>query len=272
MKKNKVIAISMFGFVICLFLALGFYDRLELTQYDVYCERLPEAFNGYKILQISDFHCQSIGDNEDELIKTIKESAPDIIVLTGDMIDGEHSIDNMIHLLKGIREIAPIYAVSGNHEEDDAELRQQLREAYSSYGVHDVDDSTVVLNSGQDQIAISGLTWDKYTLAQKDISDYDVKYPEKFNVLLYHYANSLDQISQTKYDIAFSGHLHGGIVRLPFVGGILGYQDMFPKYDAGVFYENNTYMVVSRGIGEAKIPRFFNRSELVEVTLYTKLQ
>ena len=257
---------------ILLFFACGFYSKLETTTYQYTSSKLPDAFDGYCIVQISDFHCKSFGTNESDLIQSIIDAKPDLIVLTGDMIDDSHTLDNVKHLLSGISSIAPIYSVTGNHEYDLLDLYDELETIYQTYGVTELDGNYATIMKNNQKINIYSIYTNVYHDGSSGPDTYvNIKNKEDFNLLLYHYSNYFDTISKLGFDLVLSGHTHGGIVRIPFVGGLLANDgSFFPKYDSGEFQKNGTTMISSRGLGDAYIPRFFNRSELVKIILHTK--
>ena len=121
--KYKNLLTRKFIVLLCLglfffYIIIGFYNPLTVTEYSYTSSKVPAAFDGYRITQISDFHCRDFGKEESDLIQAIRDTHPDIIVFTGDSIDDEHPIDNYAHLLEGIHDIAPIYYINGNHEYD----------------------------------------------------------------------------------------------------------------------------------------------------------
>ena len=267
MKKQKSTLKIFLYLSFFIILLLGFDKRLKVTHYSYTNAKIPLSFDNYNILQISDFHCASFGQNEKLLINRIKELSPDLIVFTGDMIDKKHTtISNISILLNEISTIAPIYAVNGNHEKDNSVLYKQLQSLYQKYNVTELNDRTISLSQNNETIYLHGLNW--YS------SSYFFNLPKlnnnHLNILLSHGSNYFDVLSSYNYDLILSGHVHGGIIRLPFLGGLIANDNtLFPKYDKGLFYENSTTMISSSGLGNAAIPRFFNRPELVLITLHT---
>lgn len=253
-----------------LFVAIGFLDtRLKLTEYTYESNKLPKSMDGYKILQISDLHHKSFGKNQEKLIKLVKEAEPDIIVMTGDIVDKNHDdIVDVMYLIKGIYDIAPIYYVPGNHEQDSnaSQNYSDLRALFEEYGVTNLTDSSVKLDK-KGRVTLYGhsyqSSWIGNSLERVDSG---------FNILIYHDSTTFDITSEYGFDIIFAGHSHGGIIRLPFVGGVCGNSgEYFPKYDGGRFEKNGTTMFSSKGLGDAQIPRFYNPPEVVLVTLkYSK--
>lgn len=253
--------------VILLYIISGFYNPLVLTRYDYTSSKVPEGFDGYRIVHISDFHCKEFGDRESDLIAMIRNAEPDLILFTGDSIDDEHSLDNYRDLITGIYDVAPIYYVNGNHEYDASAPLAEMKELNEKYQVHDLNDASVVVEHNGDSILLSGLD---FRLTMRGLrNNIDYANTTMFNILLYHGTDKFDGIAPYNYDLVLSGHTHGGIVCLPFIGGIISNQkELFPKYDSGVYTSGLSTMISSRGLGDASIPRFHNPREVICITLH----
>lgn len=253
--------------VILLYIISGFYNPLVLTRYDYTSSKVPEGFDGYRIVHISDFHCKEFGDGESDLIAMIRNAEPDLILFTGDSIDDEHSLDNYRDLITGIYDVAPIYYVNGNHEYDASAPLAEMKELNEKYQVHDLNDASVVVEHNGDSILLSGLD---FRLTMRGLrNNIDHANTTMFNILLYHGTDKFDGIAPYNYDLVLSGHTHGGIVCLPFIGGIISNQkELFPKYDSGVYTSGLSTMISSRGLGDASIPRFHNPREVICITLH----
>lgn len=253
--------------VILLYIISGFYNPLVLTRYDYTSSKVPEGFDGYRIVHISDFHCKEFGDGESDLIAMIRNAEPDLILFTGDSIDDEHSLDNYRDLITGIYDVAPIYYVNGNHEYDASAPLAEMKELNEKYQVHDLNDASVVVEHNGDSILLSGLD---FRLTMRGLrNNIDYANTTMFNILLYHGTDKFDGIAPYNYDLVLSGHTHGGIVCLPFIGGIISNQkELFPKYDSGVYTSGLSTMISSRGLGDASIPRFHNPREVICIALH----
>lgn len=264
MKKLLIVII----FFIIIFFALGFYHRLEITNYTYADKDLPKEFDGYRIVFISDLHCKTLGKNEGKLIHAIVSCNPDIVVFTGDMIDCNHEdITPVKDLLAGLAGKYTMYAVSGNHEKDNVVNYEKLLKYYEEYGVIDIDNkSKTILKKGA-HIGIYGLSYRDSYFIKKDSYKPD-RGENEFNILLYHDATVFSQISLYGYNLVLSGHTHGGIIRLPFLGGLINNNfTFFPKFDNGMFHINGSTLISNRGIGDSNFPRFYNRPEVVCITL-----
>ncbi|MBQ6787614.1 MAG: metallophosphoesterase [Lachnospiraceae bacterium] len=267
---NKTTLFLISTLLIAIYMISGFYNPLITTKYSYTSSKVPESFDGFRITHISDFHCKEFGTQESDLIQAIRDTNPDIIVFTGDSIDDEHTIDNYSHLLEGIHDLAPIYYINGNHEYDEAAPLKESLELHQKYGVIDLNDKSVTLTRNQDSIMLTGLDFRKTMLnLRNDISYADTSH---FNILLYHGTDKFDGIAPYNYDLVLSGHTHGGIVCLPFIGGIITNQkELFPKYDSGIFTVGHSTMISSRGLGDASVPRFHNPREVISITLHSSV-
>lgn len=271
MKKKIIISIN---FILILFLALfvffGLDHRLSTTCYEYSSEKIPKTFNGFSIVQISDLHLKNFGSHQSSLISAIEECRPDVIVMTGDIVDEDHSdLTPLSDLLEGIYQLAPVYFVSGNHDlmPEASSQYEQMQDLFREYGVIDLDDQNAFIQIGASKICFTGSKWrSKYV--SDYLSDADQDY---FNILLYHGSDYFPSLASFGYDLILSGHAHGGIVRLPFIGGVFGNNgELFPEYDAGVFSLEQSTLISSRGLGDSHIPRFYNRPELVCIKLRSR--
>lgn len=245
-------------------------NGLMLTQ-KTYSKNVPKGFEGYKILQVSDLQNKAFGRNQEKLLEKIQNATPDIIVITGDLIDRNRTnLDTAMTFVEGAVNIAPVYYVSGNHEHQSGcfdELLEQLTEA-----------GVTVLENGKSIIEKNGNTIEIIGLADKRVNPYYaqalstlLKGTENgtFHLLLSHRPELFETYVENHVNLALTGHAHGGQIRLPFIGGVFApNQGFFPTYTEGIYEKNNTAMVVSRGLGNSTFPfRIFNRPELVLVTL-----
>lgn len=275
--KKKAAAIGAVLLLIA-FIAVFLYsqnNRIETTHFDLPSRKIPERFDGFRIVQISDLHNKSFGKENAVLLRKIENEKPDIIVITGDIVDSRHTdFDVSLHFASACVKIAPTYYVSGNHEHrfDNAE---ELFEALKNTGVTVLEDEKTEIRRDADKITLYGLS-----AKQKDgiLGDYgsqikavcEAKDDSGFSVLLAHYPQYLSDYAQAGFDLVFSGHAHGGQIRIPFTNkGIFAPdQGFFPEYTGGKYSENNTVMMLSRGLGNSLFPlRLFDRPQLIVVTL-----
>lgn len=242
-------------------------------------DTIPETFKGYKILQISDLHNKEFGSKQNKILAKIEKINPDIIVVTGDLIDSNKTnINTSMELINKAINIAPIYYVSGNHEAWSG-LYEDLKSKLENSGVVVLHNKKIKFFNNNDSIDIIGLA--DTSFIKSNLLEYDsnvetnnllnklTKDSTNFKILLSHRPELFDIYSSSNVDLIFSGHAHGGQFRLPFIGGLVAPdQGFFPKLTEGIHSNNNTSMIVSRGLGNSIIPlRIFNKPELIVVTL-----
>ncbi len=244
-------------------------NDIVISRYVYENNKIGDKLEGFKIAQISDLHNKEFGSNSKRLLDKVRNEKPNVIVITGDIVDRNRTnIDIALEFVKGAVEIAPVFYVSGNHEYSISNNDwNKLMQNMEASGVILMDNKTIEIgdDNGFYFVGLGEQNLTDGTL-QTLISDLN---PEKLKILLAHEPQNLKLYSQTKVDLFFAGHAHGGQFRLPFVGGLIApNQGLFPKYTAGTYRENQTTMVVSRGLGNSVIPvRIFNRPEIVIVTL-----
>ncbi len=285
MKNKKTLTIVISFIVLCLTLGtLIVYDnfKIDITEYNLESNNLPESFNELKIIHLSDLHNTEFGKDNEKLLRIIKEQEPDAVFVTGDTIDGFYTnIQIPVNLFKEILKISDVYFIVGNHESRvNTNVHTEFIDALSEIGVIVLKDSSTYIEKDGEKIQVIGLK-DASDYKADYNNDYKVKITETiknlddenaFSILLSHHPELFPEYKNTDIDLVFSGHAHGGQFRLPFIGGIIApEQGLFPEYDAGVFTENNTTMVISRGLGNSIVPvRINNSPEVVVVTLKNK--
>lgn len=260
---------------ICGGLLLGafFYwqnNGLMLTKM-TYRGDIPVGFDGYRILQVADLQNKVFGREQEPLLRMIERSAPDIIVLTGDLLDRNRTdVDTAMGLIRRIVTMAPVYFVSGNHEHQSGEW-DRLAEEMTEAGVTILDNGKSVIPRNGDTITLLGLADKKVNPNYAQVLHTLMAGQEdSYNILLSHRPELFETYVAAGVDLIFTGHAHGGQMRIPFLqqGIFAPHQGFFPKYTEGMHEKDGTVMVVSRGLGNSSFPlRLFNRPELVEVTL-----
>lgn len=269
------IAISLVVISACILLG---NTKLEITEYYVTSSRLPDSFDGFEIAQISDLHNAEFGDANEDLLRLLSQIKPDMIALTGDLIDSRQTdMDIALDFASKAVQVAPVYYVTGNHEARVPEY-EQLKTGLVDLGVNVLENQKAQITRDGESITLMGiqdpsfrtdyLFGDAESVSRQAISSLQNE-SDGFTVLLSHRPELFDLYVDTGVDLVFSGHAHGGQFRLPFVGGLVApNQGFFPKYDAGRFFEESTTMIVSRGVGNSIIPfRINNPPELVVVEL-----
>lgn len=255
--------------VIALLLFCSYQNRhLETTYYTYKAEQLGADLEGYRIVQISDLHNVKFGKNNQKLVDRIRECEPDMIVLTGDLVDSNHTnVDRAVQFVDEIVKICPVYYVTGNHEYwlEKSEY-DELMDGLVSAGVVILDNQVVEISRGDAKFRLVGL--DDKSLADGTLEAL-LSDEKELTVVLAHEPQYFARYAGTGVDLVLSGHAHGGQFRLPFVGGIVAPdQGFLPEYTAGEYYMNGTEMIVSRGLGNSVIPvRLFNYPEIVCVEL-----
>ncbi len=264
-KKIRPLLLSAAGAALCAWLLWGNL-AVTVSAYSVALPDLPSGFDGFRIAQVSDLHNAEFGKDNARLLEKLRAAAPDLIVLTGDLADSRHTdMDVAISFARAAVEIAPTYFVTGNHEARLADYAS-LQDGLLSVGVTVLDNQAVSLTRGTDRVTLYGLQ-DPAFGASPTLPE-----TEEFLILLAHRPEYFERYAAQGADLVFSGHAHGGQVRLPFLGGLFAPgQGFFPKYDAGLYQEYGAMMVVSRGLGNSVIPlRVNDPPELVIVTLKQK--
>ena len=251
-------------------------NDIVITNIDVNNGNIPSNFDKFKILQVSDLHNKKFGKNQNKLVKLTKKINPDIIVVTGDAIDiRKTNMDIAINYLSQIAKSYPTYYVSGNHE--------RRIKGYNRFEELLIQNNVKVLNNkyknikiGNKEISLIGMkdisfikSKDKRKEYLNTLKDIKKEVNNNFTILLSHRPEIIDIYSQSKVDLVFTGHAHGGQIRLPFIDGLFApNQGLLPKYTSGKFKNGSTEMIVSRGLGNSLFPfRIFNRPELIVTTL-----
>ena len=277
------------GIFILMYLYIKYNVKtLEVTKYVVENKKVPKEFDGYNIVQISDLHSKLFGENNKKLIQKIKSLNPDIVVVTGDLIDGENNNYNVaLDFMKEISKLYRVYYIIGNHEQKS--LIKKYKDEYKDYfnKLHQIDfvnldNNKVEIVKGDSNINLYGLTVPyscyKYLFDNQETTSIDIDFleeklgkvdREQFNILLAHTPFYFDEYEKWGADLTLCGHVHGGIVRLPLVGGLLSPdRKFFPKYDLGEYIKNKSTMIVSKGLGGSKVLIRVNcKPEIVNIKL-----
>ncbi len=274
-KKSKVFVLCLFCIAI-VFLGWNVYQNqyIQVNEITIKSDYLPDDFQGYKIVQISDLHNAEFGENNEDLLSLIKEQTPDIIVVTGDIVDSRRtSVQIARDFVNTVSQIAPVYYVTGNHESR-VSVEDEIDNVELDKSVIVLHNKAVFIENGDSRVQLIGVDDPAYK-AVEDSTEYMNEQLEKysdneyFKILLSHRPELFETYVQNNMNVVFSGHAHGGQVRLPFVGGLIApHQGLFPEYDSGLYSLNNTNMVVSRGVGDSILPlRINNPPEIIIVTL-----
>ena len=285
MSKRKKYIITIFILLLCF--ALGSlwvsYNWLIINHYEY---EASEIESEVKIIVLSDLHEHEFGRNSENLIQKIKEQTPDIIFMLGDFVNEDsEDADITCQLINNLIDVAPTYFAWGNHELDyientNADLEQELEEAGATVldkKYVDIDINGNIIRLGGMYDYAFGLTGNnEASAAPQEIKDYlmDFQNTDNFKIMLSHRPDSFifgDASTEWDIDLVVSGHLHGGQVVLPILGGIYGGdQGYFPEYVHGMYEKDDMRIFVTSGLGSssAKVPRFNNRPEIAVITLY----
>ncbi|RAT06067.1 phosphoesterase [Bacillus cereus] len=277
MKRNINRIILFIGILVAFITFLYLQNNLiGITEVKITSSKIPSSFKGYKILQISDLHNKQFSNKQGVLIQKIESIDPDIIAITGDLIDSKsYDAKVSMQLIREIVKKYPVYFVTGNHEQWSGKYNR-LEKELKKYNVNVLRNEHVGIRKGEQEINLLGIDDPEFVTGNRDegniVKDAILKAkfemgPDTYNVLLSHRPEFLTEYADEQIDLVLSGHAHGGQIRLPFIGGLVApNQGIFPTYTAGLYEKQNTHMVVSRGLGNSIIPqRIFNRPELVIV-------
>lgn len=261
--------------VLILLLILFLYNQnnaLQISRFVIKSRKIQEDLSGFKIVQLSDLHGKTFGKNQEKLLSKIKDEQPTIIVFTGDAVDarrGETGINSGLY--EELVAIAPTYFVPGNHEAGYKNYKS-FENQIKNKGIIVLRNESVKIKIGGQSLLLIGVDDQMFrntmTIAERvNVSRRD--HEDLFAILLAHRPHLIEDYLSSGVDLVFSGHAHGGQIRLPFWGPMIAPdQGLRPKYAEGLYVFDTMKLVVSRGLGASLFPqRLFNRPEIVVVTL-----
>ena len=283
-KKEKRI-IKVFSIILAALLFITVWiaianKALTVTSFTVNGNNIPSGFDGYMIAHVSDLHNTKIGTDNSRLLTEIKNAKPDIIAITGDLIDSRNTnVEISLAFVSEAVKIAPCYYVPGNHESRTDEY-EDLKAGLISLGVSVLENKSASIYKNGEYINIFGVNdpaFYKKTISKdekrvmRSLLDAHLTSNGQFTLMLSHRPELFEIYAEYPVDLVLSGHAHGGQFRLPFIGGLYApEQGAFPKYDAGLFEKDGTSMIVSRGIGNSSFPfRLNNNPELIIIELHS---
>lgn len=269
MKKLKVFLITLIGVII---LGIFLYSQnkwISIEQITVQSARIPQNFDGFKIIHLSDLHGQYFGKNQSDLLKKINTFKPDLIAITGDLFDSSYDNEASFNLIEQLSEY-PVYFVTGNHEARESHF-EELEAQLVQMGVR-------LLHNERETLEINGQSIELVGIADPDFGssvDNNLRIAlqgsdsNNLKLLLSHRPEAFETYVESDIDLVLSGHAHGGQIRLPIIGGLVApNQELFPEFSEGNHTKNQTTMIISRGLGNSIIPqRLFNRPQVIEITL-----
>ena len=255
-------------------------DRFLTVSYELSFPDLPEAFDGYTAVFLSDLHGKSFGSGNEDLLTGIEGIAPDSVWIGGDMTvvrkKKVKGADALNALLSGLRERYPVYYAVGNHENRMAErFRKEWLELLETNHVTLLDNETAMIRKGDEVIRISGLTlpkecFRKFRKVPLPEGVFREMLGEKkgFTVLLLHSPAYFDEAADYGADLVLSGHYHGGTIRLGKRGLMTPDFIFFEKRVQGLFERNGKKLIVSAGLGTHSVNlRIGDPPELVKIIL-----
>lgn len=242
-------------------------------------ENLPAGFDGFNIVQLSDIHNKAFGKGSKRLIEEVEDLEPDMVVVTGDLVDAKKGkINDSIYMMEELAKKYQVYFVSGNHEWNSKSGEAIIR-ALEDVGVKVLRNDTmeirrknsIIYMAGIDDPAMdSGGGYQNFEKRLKDLENQENK--DEFSILLSHRPEKFDLYAAEGFDLSFCGHAHGGQFRIPLLGGLIApNQGFFPKYTSGLYERQGSFMIVSRGLGNSIVPqRIFNRPQIISLVLHSK--
>ena len=280
MKKSWLF--KAFGFVVA-FVSLDIlYDTTHFVvkRYELNSTKIKSP---YHFVVLSDLHDKAFGHQNKKLLAAIDKIKPEAVYIAGDMITAlpGRQFDDTIAFLKSLSEKYPVYYGSGNHEyrmrintEKYGNMSSEYEEKIRNMGIVRLYTGSTV--SHRKDVKVYGLEIDRMYYRKWKMPKMPVDYTlqkigkaeqDCFTILLAHNPEYFDNYAKSGVDLVLSGHVHGGVAKIPFFGGVISPKfRLFPKYDGGLFVKNETTMILSRGLGCHTIPvRFLNPGELIEV-------
>lgn len=267
-------------------LCIYYNETLRCEYYRIPKEGLPQAFWGSKIVMLADLHNHEFGKGNSRLLEKIKEESPDYIMIAGDMLVKGKTLKTkpVREFLAKLSQICPVYYAPGNHEEylernfSQTGLYQKFVKEIEKCGVMYLSNQSCYIEKENQKIRVTGLHlqkkffakfYEKVTMEKNDLEELIGKSENCYEILIAHNPNYFPVYKKWGADLVLSGHIHGGIVILPFLGGVISTTyELFPHYDFGMFQSGDSYMVLSRGLGTHTIKlRLFNIPEISVILL-----
>ena len=283
----KIILIIMAVFILyCMIETARELRDFRLTKYRICSPKLNGIRGTKKIIFLSDLHNRMYGEENERLLKSIRNQHPDLILIGGDMLvrkDG-NSYDKTVHFLAKLPGICPVYCANGNHEQKLKELPDKYEQSYEEYkkaltasGIHMLENASETVKLDEVPVKLSGLEiplgayarFGKKELSLKEITDRIGEHGDDYQILLAHHPGYMKEYLAYGADLILGGHYHGCVVQLPGIGGVISTNfTLFPKYSGGIYQEGEQTAVVSRGLGTHSVPlRLWNWPELIVLEL-----
>lgn len=280
------VVLSAFLILFLIIFSAGIYrdsTRFVRVEYTVNSDKLKKDC---KIILLADLHAKSFGEKNEKLKKAIEETNPDLIVVAGDMVTADKEKTDLtvpLELMRSLSRKYPVYYANGNHEyrmkvytNDYGNKYKEYEQKLSEYGVKLLQNERIYLPDSNMEICGLEIERNYYRrFHQRPMGETYVEgllgksRRDCFELLIAHNPDYFDNYAKWGADLTVSGHVHGGIMRLPVLGGVISPMlRLFPKYDGGLFEKDGRQMILSRGLGMHTIPvRIFNPGELVVIHL-----
>ena len=275
-RKPNILKITLLLLLVITLAVIGlFYDsghRIVTNQVTIESETLPAAFDGFRIVELTDLHGAEFGESNARLVENVRSCNPDLIALTGDFVENAEQMQVTLTLARALTGIAPVYYVTGNHEWASG-LAEELMAALESEGVRCMRNQFEILERDGAQMLLIGVedpnSYADLETPDRVVSEAQAVYPGLWTLLLAHRNYWVEEYPTLPVDLILCGHSHGGVVRLPFIGGLMNEdRSLFPEYDAGIYDGERFRMFVSAGLGQNRyFPRLLNNPEIACVTL-----
>ena len=280
MKKTiKILVIIFFILILaCLASIWVSYNWLTVTHFTVRSSKISEPF---RIVLVSDLHEHQFGRDNEKLAEKIREQSPDLIIIDGDMInDDSENADTAVELVRALEEAAPVYYSFGNHEYSYMEAgHEDLTEELEAAGAVVLNYQSIDIDVKGNPVRLGGLYEYGFETGMQSEEENERAIPyleeyadtDRYLIMCAHRPESFypwDMADQWGIDLVLSGHLHGGQVFIPGVGGLYNSLDgFFPKFDYGQYKLGDSDMVITRGLGSnpKMLPRFNNPPEIAVV-------
>lgn len=255
-------------------------NSLSVYEYDIVSPEIPAEFEGFRIVQLSDLHSKRYGENDEELVSRVARLSPDMIVFTGDLISRTHDMKEILSrlpLMRGLRALAPVYYCWGNHEADIPDKAKLMNERLSDIGVTVLRNEKARFYKGASHIDVFGLELPPIFYRNPDgsyrslpeVTPDEVKkrlsVPDSsvFSILLAHTPLPFASYAEWGADLTFSGHIHGGMVRVGRIGLLSPERKFLPRYTKGVYRKGKAQMIVSSGLGKPRV----NNPEMIALCI-----
>lgn len=261
--------------------AAGIHENgtLSVTAYDVTLPRLSAAFDGYRIVHLSDLHAKSFGPDQERLVDTVLSLAPDVVLITGDLIDRRrtHTVRQMrpaLTLLTRLSAAVPTVRVDGNHEPM-SHVGGQFRTLANETDALDITGRSTVLTKDGETLTVIGVP-DPVTF-RKDFDRWSEQlhalcdpFRDAPRIVLSHRPHVIEHYRTLGDALVLCGHAHGGQWRIPPLGGLFAPdQGILPRYTEGLLRVDDTQILIHRGLGNSGFPfRIGNPPEVIAITLH----